>query len=158
MHTHAGLRLDPPEDFVIDQTMISFRAPAPTAGDPRVLQKQTAIRPSLIVHRRDVGAMAPLEILAGEVTAELVSTVSGLSGLSSEAFTFADGAVGIIISFDFAAPEVGTARQYHALRKDNAVLTTLTLTIDKLTLNEATKSRWLALFASAVADGTGALS
>jgi hypothetical protein len=158
MHVHAGLRLDPPADFVVDQTMISFRAPPPVVGDPRVLQKQTAIRPSLIVHRRDVGLLAPLEILAGEVTAELVSSVAGLSGLSSETFTFADGAVGIIISFDFAAAEVGTARQYHALRKDDAVLTTLTLTLDKLTLTEETRSRWLALFASAVKDGTGALS
>jgi hypothetical protein len=158
MHVHAGLRFDPPTDFVVDQTMISFRAPPPTEGDPRVLQKQTAIRPSLIVHRREVGTVAPLEILAGEVTAELVSSVDGISGLSSESFTFADDAMGIIISFDFGAPEVGTARQYHALRKDDGVLTTLTLTIDRLTLNEQTKSRWLALFASAVTDGSGALS
>jgi hypothetical protein len=153
-----GLKLTPPPDFVVEQTMVSFRAPPPATGDPRFLNKQTAIRPNLIVHRREVGLAAPLEILAGEVTAELVSSVDGLSGLTSEAFTYADGVHGIIISFDFGAPEIGTARQYHALRKDGAVLTTMTLTVDKLTLNDQTKARWLALFASAVADGSGALS
>jgi len=157
MTAHAGLTLDTPKDFVVDQTMISYRGPAPTAGDPRVLQKQTTIRPSLIVHRKDVGDLATLEILTGEVTAELVSSVAGLSGLTTEAFTFKDGAAGMIVSFDFGAAEVGTARQYHALRKDGRVLTTLTLTVDKLTLNDEGRARWLALFASAVQDGSGAL-
>ncbi|HMQ73811.1 MAG TPA: ABC transporter permease, partial [Rubrivivax sp.] len=66
----------------------------------------------------------------GEVPAELVSSVAGLSGLTTEAFAFKDGAPGMIVSFDFGAPEVGTARQYHALRNDGRVLTTLTLTVD----------------------------
>ncbi len=154
---HAGLKLDTPPDFVVDQAMISFRAPAPTALEPRLLQKQTTIRPSLIVHRRDVGEAATLPILAGEITAELVSSITGLSALTSEAFAYADGAAGILIGFDFGADEVGTARQYHAIRKDGRILTTLTLTIDKLTLNDATKSKWLTLLSSAVRDGDGGI-
>jgi hypothetical protein len=156
MHTHGGLKLNPPEGFVVDQTMVSFRAPPPVTGDPRVLQKQTAIRPSLIVHRRDVGDV-DLGILAGEVTAELVQSVSGLSGLTSEGLAFDDGNQGIIISFDFGSAEVGTARQYHALRKDGPILTTMTLTLDKMTLNDATRAKWLALFTSVSQDGKGAL-
>ena len=152
----SGLSLDLPADFSIDQTMQSFRAPAPTSGDPRVLHKQTAIRPSLIVHRRDVGDTG-LEIVAGEVMAELVSSVAGLSGLATEAMTFRDGNPGVIVSFDFGSAEVGTARQYHALRKDGPVLTSLTLTVDKLQLSDAAKATWLSLLASAVPDGEGAL-
>jgi hypothetical protein len=152
---HAGLKLDTPNDFVIDQAMISFRAPAPTTGDPRVLHKQTPIRPSLIVHRRDAGAESDIGILAGEITAELVTSVPGLSALTTESFSFVDGAPGILVGFDFGAPEVGTARQYHALRVDGPILTTLTLTIDKLTLNEPTKAKWLGVLASVVRDGDG---
>lgn len=151
---HGGLRFEAPAEFAIDQTMISLRAPPPTAGDPRVMQKQTSIRPSFIVHRREVGETS-LEVLTGEVTAELVSSIGGLSELASESFTYADGATGFIISFDFAAPEVFSARQYHALRKDGGVLTTMTLTVDKLSLNDATKAKWLALLSSAVPDGNG---
>ena len=121
------------------------------------MQKQTPIRPSFIVHRREVGDTA-LELLAGEVTAELVASIGGLSALTTETLAYADGARGFIVSFDFAAAEVGTARQYHALRKDGGVLTTLTLTIDKLSLNDATKQKWLALLSSAVTDGDGGLT
>lgn len=154
---HAGLRLDPPPDFVVDQVMFSFKGQPAAAGDPRVLQKQTAIRPSLIVHRRDVGEHAALEVLAGEVTAELVTSVPGLSELASEEMRFADGAAGMMVSFSFALEEVGTARQYHALRKDGGVLTTLTLTVDKLALTDTVKERWLSVLASAVKHGDGGL-
>lgn len=150
---HGGLRFDPPADFTIDQTMVSLRAPPPTSGDPRVMQRQTAIRPSLIVHRRDVGDTA-LEVLAGEVTAELVASIGGLTGLTTESFSFADGAVGLMVGFDFAAAEVMSARQFHALRKDGPLLTTLTLTVDKLSLNEAGRAKWLAMLSSAVPDAT----
>ena len=154
---HAGIRFDPPDDFVVDQVTFSLRGPAPASGDPRVLQKQTAIRPTLIVHRRDVGAHAPLEILAGELTAELVTSVPGLSELASEEMRFSDGAPGVIVSFAFALDEVGTARQFHAMRKDGAVLTTVTLTVDKLALTDAAKERWLGVLASTVTQGAGGL-
>jgi hypothetical protein len=153
---HGGLRFDVPPEFTVDQTMVSLRAPPPTAGEPRVLQKQTAVRPSFIVHRRDVGDTA-LEVLMGEVTAELVSSIGGLTALTTEGLTFADGAPGLVVSFDFGAPEVGTARQYHALRKDGGVLSTLTLTVDKLSLNDPTKQKWLTMLASVVTEGQGGL-
>ena len=156
MH-HAGLHLDLPLEFSADQTMVSFRAPPPVKPDARVIQRQTAIRTSFIVHRRDVGSDAGLGILAGEVTAELVSSVAGLSAMTTESIAFRDGAPGIVIGFDFGAPEVGTARQFHALRKDGAVLTTLTLTVDKMTLNNDKKTHWFTLLQSAVPHGNGAL-
>jgi hypothetical protein len=78
-----------------------------------------------------------------------VSSVGGLSGLVTEAFDYADGAIGFLVSFDVAAAEVGTARQFHALRKDDTVLTTLTLTLDKLQLTDDGKRRWFDVLASA---------
>jgi hypothetical protein len=155
---HGGLQFDLPPDFGVDQVMISLRGAPATAPDPRVLQKQTPIRPSLIINRRHVGNTASLEVLAGEVTAELVTSVPGLSELATEEMAFNDGAPGIIVSFSFALEELGTARQLHALRKDGNVLTTLTLTIDKLSLNDAGKQRWFNLIASTVKDGEGALA
>lgn len=155
---HAGVQIDTPPDFEIEQAMISFRGPAPTPIEARALQRQTVIRPSLIVNRRDVGPDATLGILAGEVTAELVSTIDGLSALATEAFSYADGEPGVIVSFDFAAPGVGTARQYHAVRLDGRILTTVTLTIDKLTLTEPIKAKWLALLSSVVRAGDGGIS
>jgi hypothetical protein len=154
---NLNLAIDPPPGFVVDQAMVSFRAPAPTAPEPRVLQKQTAIRPSLIVHRRDVGPDATLGVLAGEITAELVTSITGLSALTTESFAYADGAPGVIVGFDFGAEEVGTARQFHALRVDGRVLTTLTLTVDRLTLNDATKAKWIGVLASVVKNGNGSL-
>jgi len=153
---HAGLKLDIPGDFAIDQAMISFRAPDPVVSRAPVMQKVTTIRPSLIVHRREVGD-TDLAIMAGEITAELITSINGLSALTTEAFSYADDAPGVMVGFDFGAAEVGTARQYHALRKDGSVLTTITLTIDKLTLNEATKNKWLALISSVVRDGDGVI-
>lgn len=153
---HLGLRLAVPDEFAVDQAMVSFRAPAPVAGDPRVMRRQTVVRPSLLVHRREVGDTA-LEILAGEVSAELLSSIGGLSGLVTEPIAYADGADGVIVSFDFGSAEVGTARQFHALRKDAGVLTTVTLTLDKMQLNDSTKQKWLTLLASAVPEGDGAL-
>jgi hypothetical protein len=153
---HLGLQLDVPDEFAIDQTMVSFRAPAPVAADPRVMRRQTVVRPSLLVHRREVGDTA-LEILAGEVTAELLSSIGGLSGLVTEPLSYADGASGVVVAFDFGSAEVGTARQFHALRKDRGVLTTVTLTLDKLQLTDSTKQKWLTMLASAMPAGDGGL-
>jgi hypothetical protein len=154
----AGLTIDVPADLTPDQAMLSLRAPSPARPDPRVLQKQTSIRTSFIVHRRDVGAAAELGVLAGEVMAEFATSIAGLSALTTESLSFIDGAPGIIVSFDFGAVEVGTARQFHALRKDGSVLSTLTLTVDKLTLNEEKKAHWFSVLSSAVPNGQGALS
>jgi hypothetical protein len=153
---HLGLKLAVPDEFAVDQAMVSFRAPAPVAGDPRVLRRQTVVRPSLIVHRREVGDTG-LEILAGEVAAELLSSIGGLSGLVTEPIAYVDGTHGVVVSFDFGSVEVGTARQFHALRKDAGVLTTVTLTLDKMQLNDTIRQKWLTLLASTVPEGDGAL-
>lgn len=145
--TLRGLRFDPPDGFAADEAMLSLRGPPPAAVDPRVLQKQWPIRPSLIVHRRSVGD-ADLELLAGEITAELVNSIVGMQGLTTERFAFDDGAAGFVIGFDFPAPEASTARQYQALRKDDGVLTILTLTVDGMRL-AAEKAKWLACLSSA---------
>ncbi len=144
-----GLRFDAPEDFVADEVMVSLRAPPPQLVDPRVLQKQIPIRPNLIVHRRRIGDGADLELCAGEICAELVNAVVGIKGLTSERFAFDDGAPGMVVGFDFPAPESSTARQYQALRIDDGVLSILTLTVDGARLNDDAKSRWFKCLSSA---------
>jgi hypothetical protein len=147
--TFRGLSFEPPAGFTADEAMLSLRAPPPALADPRVLQKQFPIRPNLLVHRRQVGSEADLELLAGEICAELVNSVVGLQALTTERFAFDDGAPGLIIGFDFPAPEAKTARQYQALRTDEGVLTILTLTVDGTRLNDETKRDWLKCLSSA---------
>ena len=146
-----GLSFEPPAELVAEEALLTLRAP-PGPSDPRLLQKQIPVRANLIVHRRRVGAEATLALLSAEVSAELASTVVGLRGLASEELTFADGVRGVIVSFEFPMREVASARQFHALRLDGDTFTDLTLTVDGLTLNDATKNKWLDVLASARKD------
>jgi hypothetical protein len=146
--TIRGLRFDPPDGFTADEAMLSLRAPPQDLVDPRALQKQWPIRPSLIVHRRGVGD-TELELLAGEIVAELVNSIVGMQALTTERFAFDDGAPGMIVGFDFPAPQASTARQFQALRTDAGVLTILTLTVDGLRLTPPEKAKWLACLSSA---------
>lgn len=151
--TLRGLRFDPPAGFVADEAMLSLRAPPSTLVDPRARQKQFPIRANLLVHRRVVGDQGDLEIYAGEITAELVNSVVGIKELTTERFAFDDGAPGLVVGFDFPAPEAATVRQYQALRLDDGVLTVLTLTVDGARLDQERDS-WMACLRSArpVAD------
>lgn len=146
-----GLVFDPPADLRPEEALLTLRAP-PGPSDPRLLQKQVPVRANLIVHRRRVGAEATLPLMVAEVSAELVSTVIGLRGLATEDIRFADGVVGVIVSFEFPMREVAAARQFHALRLDDGVLTDLTLTVDGLTLNDAAKKKWLDVLSSTRKD------
>ncbi|MBI2372424.1 MAG: hypothetical protein HYV07_00360 [Deltaproteobacteria bacterium] len=143
-----GLELQPPANFETEETILSLRAP-PGPSDPRLLQKQIPVRANLIVSRKRVGPLATLPLLVAEVSAELVSTVVGLRGIANEEIRFADGVVGVIVSFEFPMREVAAARQFHALRLDDGIFTDLTLTVDGLTLNDSAKKEWLEVLVSA---------
>ncbi len=146
-----GLTFDPPADLAPEEATLILRAP-PGPSDPRLLQRQLPVRANLIVHRRRVGPEATLPLMVAEVSAELVSTVTGLRALATEDLRFADGAPGVIVSFEFPMREVAAARQFHALRLDDGVLTDLTLTVDGLTLNDAARKKWFDVLASARKD------
>lgn len=149
-----GLPFVPPEGFLVSEVMVSLKAaPRTDLKDPRVLQPQHSIRPNLIVHRREIPAGANVDMVCGEICAELVNSIEGMKNLATERFSFLDGASGRVVSFDFPAGKAATVRQYQALRLDDCVLTTLTLTVDATTLTHDVKERYLTSLASA---GSGA--
>lgn len=150
MQLSHGIVLDPPEGFVAEESMVSFRAPvASQLTDPRMMQKQMPIRPNLIVHTRKVRDGQKLQDLVAEATAELMRSVPGLINLASSQLPFADAAVGTLLMFDFSAGDASTVRQYHALRLDGGMLTTLTMTVNALGLTESMQANHVALLASA---------
>ncbi len=142
------LPFDAPPQFELSEVMVSFRGPD-TAGlkEPRAMQRQFPIRPNLIMHRRPAPD-ANLEMLTAEMCAELLTTIDGIKDLSTEALTFADGAEGSLVSFDFPAGKAMTVRQYQAVRVDEGQLSTLTLTLDSSTLNETSWATYQKTLAS----------
>lgn len=144
-----GLQLDLMPDFAVDEVMVSLRGPE-VGGlkDPRMLQKQLPVRPSLIIHRRVVGNSAALDMLVGEICAELISSINGMQDLRTEALAFDDGARGSMIVFDFPVSAGARVRQFQAARLDGPVLTTLTLTVDAVTLNDKARDAYLKSLAS----------
>lgn len=143
------LQFTPPADFAVSEVMVTLRGPnVDTLQDPRILQPQRAVRPNLIVHRRILSGAATLDLLCGEMCAELLSSIDQLQNLQTDAFTFADGADGRVIQFDFSAGRAASVRQYQVLRLDQLVFTTLTLTVSKNTLTDAVKDRYFAALAS----------
>ncbi len=153
--TLAGLRIDTPQDWSPDEVMMSFRAPPSDLKSPMVLNKQLVVRPNLIVHRRPVDAKsAPsIEIVCGEVCAELVSSIPGMENLTTGRFEFQDGASGMLAAFDFPAGNDARVRQFQAMRLDGGMLTTLTLSIDATLLTAELTASYLRTLASATPAG-----
>lgn len=135
-----GLQFTPPSEFAPDEFMVTMRGPpVGNLKDPRMPQKQFPVRPNLIVHRRVTGAAASLGLLCSEICAELVGSIPAMKDLHAEPFGFDDQATGMMVVFDFPAGKA-TVRQFQAMRLDNGVLTTLTLTVDSTTLTDALKA------------------
>lgn len=143
-----GLTLNLPEGFSADEVMVTLKGPpASHLKDPRMLQKQHPVRPNLIIHRRLINGEADVELLCGEICAELVSAIDGMQNLSTKSFAFADGAQGMLVSFDFPVKQA-TVQQHQALRLDGAVFTTLTLTVDASTFNDKSKEDYFSTMKS----------
>ena len=152
--TIHGITFEPPPEFVTEEVMMSMRAPPqPDLKVPLATQRQLAVRPNLIVHRKTVSPDATLELLTGEICAELMTSIGEMQNLTTERFAFDDGTPGIIIAFDFIAPQLATIRQFQAVRLDRGgSLTTLTLTVDLSKLNEAAKLTYLKCLSSCRVD------
>ncbi len=135
MQIHS-MKFDPPQGFFAEETMISLRA-EPAAD-------QALATPSLIAHSKKARPQASLEELAGEVAAELATSVPGMSGLTTAELTFRDGQVGVLFAYDLPSPSPsGALRQYHALRLDEHRLTSLTLTVPLAGLGDAQNEAYL---------------
>lgn len=147
------LPFEAPAGFEVSEVMLTLKGPAvDDLVDPRMLQKQRAIRPNLIVHRRPIADAATLDLVVAEMCAELLTSIPSLQDLKTTPFTFADGAKGSVVQFDFAAGKAAAVRQFQAVRVDAGALVTLTLTVDHTTLNDATLARYMQSLASYTAS------
>lgn len=143
MANEHGLSYDAPAGFEPVEVMVTLKGPATDdLKDPRAMQSQFPIRPNLILHRREVRPGATVDMLCGELCAELVSAIDGMKNLATGAFAFADDAAGMLVSFDFPAGKAATVRQFQAMRLDGDVFTTATLTVDASTLTDDKKERF----------------
>lgn len=145
-----GLPFAPPEGWAVTEVMVQLKGPpVDELKDPRMMQSQYPLRPNLIVHRRQIPTGADLDMVAAEICAELVHSIEGMRDLSTNELAFADGHAGRVVQFDFPAGKAATVRQFQALRLDDDVLTTLTLTVDATTLNDERKDSYFQSLASA---------
>ena len=154
MANEHGLTYDAPAGFEPVEVMVTLKGPAvDDLKDPRALQKQYPIRPNLILHRREVRPGATVDMLCGEVCAELVSSISGLSNLLTGPFEFSDKSEGMLVTFDFPAGKAATVRQFQAMRLDGDSFTTATLTVDASTWSDAREEQLFGSIASIGAPG-----
>jgi hypothetical protein len=156
MATMSSLTFDPPEEFIEEEMMTSWRVPyTPGLKDPRVLQPQLPVRPNLIVQRRKVDKGQDLPVIAAGVCGQLLDSIEGIGEIASAEITFQDGVIGLLLEFSF--PAVGTYRivQLHALRLDGEILTSMTLCTEMSRLTPEVHGRYRACLASASLDPAG---
>lgn len=146
-----------PQDFAADEVMMSFRAPPPALKTPLLLNKQITVRPNLIVHRRPIDPQTSVELVCGEICAELASSIPDLQNLATSRLQFADQVIGMLVIFDYSARDA-SVRQYQAIRVDGGMLTTLSLTIDGLSLDQETHAHYVSVLTQATLKRSAAMS
>lgn len=148
--TIDGLEIQMPEGFEREETMVAFRAPEPPdLRDPRALQRQLITRPNFVVHRKKAPPGSDLADLAAQTSRELTDSIAGILGLDMAELTFADGATGVLLNYDFPATKAFTLRQYHAIRLDGGIVTTLTLTTVAAAVSEKVQNEYVESLRSA---------
>lgn len=147
LNTPDGLQLDPPAGFAIEESMFALRAPEP--APPAATTGRPPVRDNLVVRRRQVRPDAELKELAGQMVAELMKAFTSMDGLETGPFDFSDGTKGMIVGYRFASMGKVMLRQYHALRRDGDMLTTLTITVDDERLDIGTRDQYFRALASA---------
>lgn len=145
------LSIKPPEGFLQEEVVTSFRA-APPARDlkaPMAMQFQASVRPNLIVTRRAVERDSELTELMAGIAADLVRHIQGLSPLETTEFKFKDGTQGLLLKYSFPAHEKFSVLQFQAGRVDDGVFTTITLTTEPTRLSSDQTAQYLECIASA---------
>jgi hypothetical protein len=131
-----GFTLQPPDGFEVDEMTVALRLGAGSSPAP-----------SLIVQSKPARDGATLADLASETFAELLQTVPKMGKASRSEFTFADGASGIVLAYNFTA-QTGELRQYFVLRLDRGRVCAVTLTVPTQALNETNASAFMNAIAS----------
>jgi hypothetical protein len=137
-----GIRLNPPASFRRSEVVACYTGEA-EAHDPRLLQSQKPIRPSLVVQRVRLERAETLEALAGRRLREVVGLAADTKIAEKRELVFADGSTGIIALVDLKPSPAIDLRQYHAFRVDDDVATTVVLTTPRSSLDPQTESQYL---------------
>jgi hypothetical protein len=132
-----AFQFNPPEAFRMEEMTIALRQESGKKGPA----------PSMLVQSKRARPGAPIELLAGETAAELARTLGGLENMSKTQFNFDDGGTGVVLAYDFKA-STGQLRQYFVLRLHRDRLCTITITIPRTELNEASAASILKSMAS----------
>jgi hypothetical protein len=130
--TSQTVSLQVPAGFELGETSMVLKAiEKPGLHDPRLLQKQTTIRPNLLV-KRTWGPSPELTQLAADLSQYLTRTVPGIMALETGDFRFSDDVAGYKASFEFQPMPKIRLKQVHVLRVDaeGAMHFTLTVGVD----------------------------
>lgn len=143
-----GLQWEPTQNLGLEEVSLTLRIPG-SASQSASSEKHGSLRPNLIARVLRTKPDTDLDTILQDMCAEIQNTASTLlQDFTVQEFVFADQSKGHLISFVFAFRGVAL-QQYHAVRLDNDLLTTLTLTVDAKLLNESSKHHYLSALASA---------
>jgi hypothetical protein len=121
--TVTGITLAPPSNFTAEEVSACWRSSTVADGPPG----RPAIRPNLIVQRRQVDAGSEAGTHVAAIVANLVKHVDGISKVETTEFSFDDGAKGFLLKY--TVPGAGAKlAQIEAARLDGDVLTTAVIT------------------------------
>lgn len=132
-----GFSFEPPVGFRTEETTVGMRMGSPGDG----------VSPSLVVQSKQARAGATLEMLAAEALLQLAQSVPNMKGPSTTAFTFADGGMGVVLSYSFTGNS-GDLRQYSVLRLHEGKLCSVTLTLPPSAHNASNAHSLMAAIAS----------
>lgn len=144
------LEITPPEDFVEEEIVTTWRAPLRAdlkAG--MALQFQAPVRPNLIATQRRVKAGGSIAELMSKVCADLLRHIEGLKMNEPIEFEFEDGQTGLLLEYSMPVHGKFTVVQMQAGRLDGDVFTTLTLSTEASRLDDAIKAGYLRTIAAA---------
>ncbi|HEY4220080.1 MAG TPA: hypothetical protein VGO62_02030, partial [Myxococcota bacterium] len=138
-------------DMLAEEVTATWRIAAPEsnlkeARAPGMVQ--LVIRPNLIVQRRRVPANADLNALVAQVCADLVRNIQGLSPVDATGFAFADGKDGSLIKYTMPGYKEFKIAQMQAMRLDDDVVTTASISTELTRLNPAVLEDYLKCLAS----------
>jgi hypothetical protein len=146
----ASLRVTPPEGFLEEEVVTTWRAPLkPALKAGLAMNFQAPVRPNLIATQRAVKADASLADLMSKVCADIIRHIEGLSDIETTEFQFTDGATGVLLKYTMPVHGKFSVYQLQAGRLDGQTFTTLTISTEASRLTEDDLKAYLTCIANA---------
>ena len=146
----AALRVTPPDGFLEEEVVTTWRAPLkPALKAGLALNFQAPVRPNLIATQRLVKPEASLAELMAKVCGDLVRHIEGLSAIETTEFLFTDGVAGVLLKYTMPVHGKFSVYQLQAGRLDGQTFTTLTISTEASRLTEDDLKVYLTCIANA---------